>query len=250
MSAAAQTSREALWHDVECGGYSQDLALWEQLAADAGGPVLDLGCGTGRVALHLARRGVEVVGVDSSPTLVAALRERAEQEVLAVSALVADVRELSIEPGSCALALAPMQLLQMLGGADARTEALHATAAALAPDAVLACAIVEDYSEALGEAGAETLPDVREDEDGWIYSSLPIAVALSGEALEVRRLRQIVSPQGELSETRHTDRLDLLDAATLELEGAAAGFAAAGRLRTEQSDLHVGSTVVALRREG
>ena len=250
MSAAAQTSHEALWHDVECGGYAQDLALWERLSADAGGAVLDLGCGTGRVALHLARRGIEVRGVDSNPVLIAALRERAERERLAVSALIADVREFSVEPGSCALALAPMQLLQMLGGPEARAQALSATAAALSPGALFACAIVEDYSEALGEAGAETLPDVREEEGGWIYSSLPTAVALSGEALEVRRLRQIVSPDGELAETRHTDRLDLLDAPTLELEGADAGFAGAGRLRTEQSDLHVGSTVVLLRREG
>jgi SAM-dependent methyltransferase len=249
MSAAAQTTQEALWHDVECGGYAQDLPLWERLAGDADGPILDLGCGTGRVALHLARRGADVRGVDSNPALIAALRERAEREGLAVSALCADVREASLEPRSCALALAPMQLLQMLGGPTARAEALRATARALAPGALMACAIVEDYAEALGEAGVETLPDVRE-EGGWIYSSLPIAVALTGEALEVRRLRQVVSPDGGLSETRHTDRLDLLDAPTLEREGAAAGLAAAGRLRTEQSELHVGSTVVLLRREG
>ena len=44
------------WHDVECGGYDADLPLWRELAARRGGPVLDVGAGTGRVALDLARR--------------------------------------------------------------------------------------------------------------------------------------------------------------------------------------------------
>ena len=45
MSAGA-ASQEAIWHDVECGGYAADLAVWAELAsAAAGGPVLDLGAG-------------------------------------------------------------------------------------------------------------------------------------------------------------------------------------------------------------
>ncbi len=49
--AVSATAERAIWHDAECGAYAADLALWEELAAAAGGPVLDLGCGTGRVAL-------------------------------------------------------------------------------------------------------------------------------------------------------------------------------------------------------
>ena len=52
------------WHDLECGGYDVDLPLWRELAAEAGGPVLDVGAGTGRVALDLARRGVAVTALD------------------------------------------------------------------------------------------------------------------------------------------------------------------------------------------
>ena len=46
---------KVMWHDVECGSYVADLPLWRRLAAEAGGPVLDVGAGTGRVALDLAR---------------------------------------------------------------------------------------------------------------------------------------------------------------------------------------------------
>ena len=55
---------DVIWHDLECGGYVEDLPLWRELAGD--GPVLDLGCGTGRVALDLAARGVPVVGLDAA----------------------------------------------------------------------------------------------------------------------------------------------------------------------------------------
>jgi tRNA G46 methylase TrmB len=55
--SAERVSAEAIWHDVECGSYQADLPLWEELAQRAQGAVLELGCGTGRVALHLARRG-------------------------------------------------------------------------------------------------------------------------------------------------------------------------------------------------
>ena len=47
----------AIWHDVECGAYEADLELWRELAREAPEGVLDVGAGTGRVALRLARAG-------------------------------------------------------------------------------------------------------------------------------------------------------------------------------------------------
>ena len=44
-----------IWHDLECGAYAEDLALWRSLAAERGDPVLDIGAGTGRVSLDLAQ---------------------------------------------------------------------------------------------------------------------------------------------------------------------------------------------------
>ena len=59
-----------LWHDIECSGYDEDLPLWRALAAEADGPVLDVGAGTGRVSLDLAARGVAVVALDAEASLL------------------------------------------------------------------------------------------------------------------------------------------------------------------------------------
>ncbi len=68
-----------IWHDLECGGYVADLPLWRELARERGGPILDVGAGTGRVALDLARNGHEVTALDRDPELLDALRRRARR---------------------------------------------------------------------------------------------------------------------------------------------------------------------------
>jgi ubiquinone/menaquinone biosynthesis C-methylase UbiE len=65
----------ARFYDAENAAMTDDLALYVELAEDTGGPVLDVGCGTGRVMLHLAQQlideGVRVVGVDQSEAMLA-----------------------------------------------------------------------------------------------------------------------------------------------------------------------------------
>ncbi len=53
-----------------------DIGFWQALAADANGPVLELGCGTGRVLLPLARAGLEITGLDFSAAMLARCRAR------------------------------------------------------------------------------------------------------------------------------------------------------------------------------
>jgi SAM-dependent methyltransferase len=233
----------AIWHDVECGAYTADLGLWEGLANEARGPVLDLGCGTGRVALHLARREHPVIGLDSDAELVAALSGRAGG--LPVEAVCGDARKFELE-AEIALALAPMQLAQLLAGPEERVECLRSVAAHLTPGGRIALAIVESMPEPEGDL--PPLPDVREVE-GWIYSSLPLDATVEGEEIVIRRLRQTVSPAGDLSEEENEIRLRALAAGQLESEAAEAGLAPHGRRAIPSTDLHVGSTVVVVRRE-
>jgi ubiquinone/menaquinone biosynthesis C-methylase UbiE len=57
-------------------GGSHDAAFYLALARESGGPVLELGCGTGRVLLPIAREGIDCVGVDASADMLAVLREK------------------------------------------------------------------------------------------------------------------------------------------------------------------------------
>jgi ubiquinone/menaquinone biosynthesis C-methylase UbiE len=66
------------WENARTLG-RRDVPFWRRVAADADGPVLELGCGTGRVSLPLARAGIELVGIDrSEPMLERAIRRAAQ----------------------------------------------------------------------------------------------------------------------------------------------------------------------------
>lgn len=83
------------FYDAENRDFTEDLAMYEQLLDETGGPVLDVGCGTGRVAFHLAmNRDVRVVGLDVSGAMLARARSRlARQRSLAskITFLEADI---------------------------------------------------------------------------------------------------------------------------------------------------------------
>jgi len=248
MSKLEALHDPVVWHDVECGSYAADLQLWEQLADGAEGPVLELGCGTGRVALQLARRGHRVTGIDSDAALVGELRQRAGDETLPVRAEQADAATFSL--GGCfALILAPMQLIQLLPHDRARDECLRTAAAHLEPGGALALAIVEETKTGpdaqIGPPPFPPVPDVRELDD-WVYSSLPLGAFEEGDSLVVERLRQTVSPAGQLEESQSAVRLRMLSASSLEKEGQAAGLRPAGRRDIKATESHVGSTVVLL----
>jgi SAM-dependent methyltransferase len=234
-----------IWHDVECASYSADLALWEELSAACDGPVLELGCGTGRVALHLAALGHAVVGLDAEPDLVEALGARAREAGLAVEGVVADAR--SFELGrKFALAIAPMQVVQLLGGAPGRRAMLACLRRHLDRGALCALAIADPFEGEPAEQVGPPLPDVHE-EDGWMFSSLPIAVRDVGAATAIDRVRQAVSPEGELTESMNTVHLDAVDPEQLEWEARNGGFAVQLRRQVEPTTDYVGSTVVILR---
>lgn len=232
---------EVLWHDLECGGYTDDLPLWRELAGD--GPVLDVGCGTGRVALALARAGIAVVGLDVDAALLAALRERAAD--LPVETVRADARDFDLQRRFPVI-IAPMQTVQLLGGRDARAGFLRCAKAHLAPGGLFALAIAEGL-QAFDEGEiAPPLPDVRE-VDGSVYFSQPVAMRSDGSAIAIHRVREVVDRDGGRTTGRDVVRLERLEPSALEAEAAARGFTVEPRRHVAESDDYVGSVVVMLR---
>jgi SAM-dependent methyltransferase len=233
-----------VWHDVECAAYTADLDLWRSLAANAGGPILDLGCGTGRVTLDLAERGFEVTGVDSDVELVDALRARARERGLSVEAVAADARSFELA-ATFALVVSPMQVVQLLGGLDGRARMLSSVRRHLEPGGLFAAALANPFDGWSDTESLPPLPDVRE-EDGWVYSSTPTGVRRAGNSFAIDRHRQAVSPSGEMTEERATIELDAVHAEELEVEAAAFGFKPLPRRTVPSTPDYVGSDVVIL----
>jgi SAM-dependent methyltransferase len=235
-----------MWHDLECASYTADLPVWRELAERADGPTLDLGAGTGRVTLDLAERGHAVTAVDSDPELLDELAWRAEEDGLEVTCIRADARSLpKTEP--FALAIAPMQFLQIMGGPAERGRLLRGVADRLRPGGLFAAAVT-DLDEAVApEDAPPPLPDVTET-DRWIFSSIPLDVRAHPRGILVEWLRQKVSPAGELTEESHTQVLEELTPGQLEREVAEHGFRVEERREIGPTRDYVGSTVLICRR--
>jgi SAM-dependent methyltransferase len=239
-AGAGRAAADVVWHDVECGSYAADLPLWRELAAEAGGPVLDVGAGTGRVAVDLHRRGVDVHALDVDAELLAALRERAP----AVPVHVADARDFDLGT-RFALVIAPMQTVQLLGGAREREAFLRCVRRHLDRGGLLAAALATTL-EHFEEGEVEVAPDMRE-VGGVVYASRPTAVRADGDGFVLERLRERVDARGERAIERNRIRLARVTAERLNAEAAALGFRPEPPRTIEATDDHVGSEVAVLR---
>src|ERR1043166_9399508 len=57
-----------------------DLPFYVELARQIGGPILEMGCGTGRVLLPIAREGIEIDGLDNSPAMLKIFHQQIQNE--------------------------------------------------------------------------------------------------------------------------------------------------------------------------
>jgi SAM-dependent methyltransferase len=89
--------RDPQTFDLEDEGYYDDYQLTEQWARTLGGPLLDLGSGTGRMALRMAALGYQVTGVDIVPEMIERARQKAASQALSIEWVVSDARTFHLQ---------------------------------------------------------------------------------------------------------------------------------------------------------
>lgn len=152
--AGAAFDRFAPFYDLEFGAFADDLPLYRGFAARVGGPVLELGCGTGRVALALAAAGHAVAAVDLSPAMLARAREAAVCAGLAgsVTLLEDDIRALgTLGSARFALAFSAINSFLHLETREDQLAALAAVSRHLEPGGLLILDLFPPHPDLLAE---------------------------------------------------------------------------------------------------
>jgi len=102
----------AHFYDVDMGRNMpfDDVGLYTALAAEAAGPILEVGCGNGRILLELVRRRFDAYGIDRSAAMLAALVRRANGAKLGARVFRMDARAMAFS-NAFALVLCPYSLV-------------------------------------------------------------------------------------------------------------------------------------------
>lgn len=129
-----------------------DLAFYVEAAKESGGPVLEIGCGTGRVLLPTARAGVELVGLDLSPHMLEVCRRRLRDEPADVQSRVrlvqADMRDFELSQ-AFQLVTIPFRAFQHLTAVEDQLACLKCIQRHLVKDGRLVLDVFNPALEAL-----------------------------------------------------------------------------------------------------
>ena len=184
-------------YDAWSASVTEDIDFYVDLAREAGGPVVELGVGTGRIAVPVASAGVRVIGVDSSAEMLAVCRERA---VAAGVEHLLDLRlgNLVAPPVSdrVRLVACPFRAYLHLRTDDERLEALRAARRLLVPGGRVAFDVFEPGADDIEETHGRWLerePGIFERAD-WDARQRTLTLSVRGAAGESTMMLAWLSP--------------------------------------------------------
>ena len=124
-------------YDAWCHSVTEDIDFYVRLAIESGGPVLEIGVGSGRIAVPTALAGIAVVGVDRSGPMLDLARAKARAQGVSLELVRADMRELP-DLGTFPLVTVPFRALLHLRDDSERLGVFRSLRARLEPGGLLA----------------------------------------------------------------------------------------------------------------
>jgi len=215
----------ARFYDLRHGSGGADAAFYASLAEESPGPVLEVGCGTGRLLLPLAQAGRPVIGIDVSAAMLRRARSRiAGSDAAARVGLVqADVHHMPLR--GAGLAIMALNTLCHLAGLGEQEAALAGVHSALATGGMLAVDVPNPHLD-LGSRpnGVVTLEAVHEGIDGTTFEWSVSDCDIADQTMNVRLIWDTCDRVGALRRQSRCYSLRLLYRFELELLLRAAGF--------------------------
>ncbi len=175
----------------------EDVSFYVAEALDSGGPVVELGIGTGRLGIPVAEAGIRVIGVDSSEGMLAVCRERAE--AVGVSELVdlrlGDLREPPVTE-RVPLVICPFRAFLHMENDDDRRRALRGAYELLVPGGRFVFDVFEPLDDGIEETHGvwlEREPGIWERAD-WDRESRTLTLSVRGPGAESTLRLSWISP--------------------------------------------------------
>ncbi len=163
----------------------EDVPFYLERARRSGGPVVELGVGTGRLAIPIAADGIEVIGVDASEGMLAVARERAALAGVELDLRHGDFRAPPVE-GTFPLVTIPFRSLLHMQTGDDRRAVLQAVARLLEPGGTFVFDVFSPGADDIAETHARWLerePGIFERAD-WDEQRRTLVLRVRGEGVE------------------------------------------------------------------
>jgi SAM-dependent methyltransferase len=222
--SAEQAQRFAALYDLDAPhGPSPAIDWFRAIARRTGAPILELGCGTGRVAIPLAQDGHEVVGLDRSPAMLARAERHARREGASLRLVEGDMRSFSFSEAFALIAI-PFNTFLMLAP-DERWACLARVREHLSPTGLLAVDCFQPDPELIvGRDGGVREEWTRHDpeigRDVTKFSSSRATV----DGIDLRWWFDEVDEDGHVTRWQRSTAMHYLYRREAELLFAAAGF--------------------------
>jgi SAM-dependent methyltransferase len=178
---------------------TEDVEFYVDECVASGGPVVELAVGTGRIAVPVARAGVDVIGVDQSPGMLAVAREAAEAAGVSarLDLRVGDLREPPVAE-RVPLVIVPFRSLLHMRDEEEKLRALRGAGSLLEPEGRLVFDVFAPSPEDIAETDGRWLerePGIFERAD-WNEAARTLTLSVrSGDTAATMRLHWLGAPE-------------------------------------------------------